>query len=184
MCPAWRATQSAPKTREIYCDDMAARVQKFPLSMGPNTPLPIDPKFVLDTRPQGWAGNQHALMASPVSAVSDSSGFLTVTQISPIVTGRNLHATKHTPATILQNTKPKRLAGVTPTTKASTKSVLKTKWTMKKCTYTHKKRQQEEILQRSTHPVVHDRINIANDRFTRDQKDSSDSKTIRRRMPP
>ncbi|WP_275426937.1 type VI secretion system Vgr family protein [Marinomonas primoryensis] len=122
---------------------------------------------------QGWAGNQHGMMAIPRIGSEVIVSFLNGDPDQPIVTGRTYHA-KNTPPYVLPEHKTKTVwRSDTHQGKGFNEISFEDQVDHEKVYLHAQKDQQEDILNDQLTQIGHDQhVNIGNDRFTEIKKDS------------
>jgi type VI secretion system secreted protein VgrG len=164
------ATVVGPQDEEIYCDDHGRVKIHFPWD---RYSAANDQSSCWIRVSQGWAGNQHGMMAIPRIGSEVIVSFLNGDPDQPIVTGRTYHA-KNTPPYVLPEHKTKTVwRSDTHQGKGFNEISFEDQVDHEKVYLHAQKDQQEDILNDQLTQIGHDQhVNIGNDRFTEIKKDS------------
>ncbi|WP_112140294.1 type VI secretion system tip protein TssI/VgrG [Marinomonas primoryensis] len=164
------ATVVGPQDEEIYCDDHGRVKIHFPWD---RYSAANDQSSCWIRVSQGWAGNQHGMMAIPRIGSEVIVSFLNGDPDQPIVTGRTYHA-KNTPPYVLPEHKTKTVwRSDTHQGKGFNEISFEDQVDHEKVYLHAQKDQQEDILNDQLTQIGHDQhVNIGNDRFVEIKKDS------------
>ncbi|WP_112134696.1 type VI secretion system Vgr family protein [Marinomonas primoryensis] len=164
------ATVVGPQDEEIYCDDHGRVKIHFPWD---RYSAANDQSSCWIRVSQGWAGNQHGMMAIPRIGSEVIVSFLNGDPDQPIVTGRTYHA-KNTPPYVLPEHKTKTVwRSDTHQGKGFNEISFEDQVDHEKVYLHAQKDQQEDILNDQLTQIGHDQhVNIGNDRFTEIKKDN------------